>query len=118
MISGPFIREKTWAVFENPANGYREAIPRRAWLWMLLFGVFYLMIRQSWKQAGAILAIAFVATFICVYLGVFGAILWPLIMISIWIFYTTNIRTLLAQDYLRRGWSEVDLEEATIELPY
>jgi hypothetical protein len=37
------------AIYENPATGWRESVPRRAWLWMLLFGLFYMAARNLWR---------------------------------------------------------------------
>jgi len=37
------------AIYENPMTGWREGVPALAWLWLLLFGGFYLAARSVWR---------------------------------------------------------------------
>jgi len=91
----------TAAIFENPTNGWREAVPRRAWLWMLLFGVFYMAARSLWMPLGITLGILFVTTMVS---WVFLLIVAPLV----WVTTAVKARDMLEASYLRRGWLEID----------
>ena len=89
------------AVYENPVTGWREAVPQRAWLWLLLFGGFYLAARSVWRPAIAMLVI-----------GLFCAVIFLplafLVMPVLWIIAATQAQTIFREHYLRMGWDEID----------
>ncbi|HCB75098.1 MAG TPA: hypothetical protein DEP91_02830 [Sphingomonas bacterium] len=89
------------AIFENPATGWRESVPNRAWLWMLLFGGFYLIARSMWRPLA-------ISTLIVVLVG---AVAWPLLFLlipGIWVFDATHAERMMRAHYLRQGWYEID----------
>jgi len=73
------------STFKNPTNGHAESA-RLAWLWALLFGVFYFAHKGMWGHAilGAVLAI-------------------PTFGIS-WVLYALAAPSLVRKHYLQRGW--------------
>lgn len=71
--------------FRNPANGYEEDL-KYAWLWCLLFGPFYFILKGSWAHALIFTVIA-IATF----------------LIS-WLIYPFFAEKIVKKIYLRRGW--------------
>ena len=102
-----FVRQDTLAVFENPHNGYRESVPRRAWLWTMLFGVFYLMARRLWMHV----AIVWAVLIACLWVSP-SLLFW--IGVPLWIFYIRKTADLTITSYYRRGWRAVPLDEATL----
>tara|TARA_B100000886_G_C20161534_1_gene382276 strand:- start:201 stop:440 length:240 start_codon:yes stop_codon:yes gene_type:complete len=78
-------------IFKNPHNGYIEdsATPL-SWLWVLLFGPLYWVVRGVWSHA--------IAHFILA-LFTFG------IAHLIYPFFTYSI---LRKSYLKKGWIEVN----------
>jgi hypothetical protein len=92
----------TASVFEHPGNGYREAVPSRAWLWMMLFGVIYMAVRGLWRDLGFGLLFIIIATLVFWPFGVVVAFVF-------WIYYVLNATDTLRQNYLRRGWREVKM---------
>lgn len=98
-----FDPHSTAGVYENPANGYREAVPRLAWLWMLLFGVIYLIVRQLWMHVAIVVALIFAVVLI--------SPMFILVAIPMWVGYAASAPYLLRAHYLRQGWSEIDVWE-------
>jgi len=74
--------------FKNPTNGHTESVGP-AWLWALLFGVFYFAYKGMWTHAIIGFALAFVT---------FG--------IS-WVIYAILAPGLVRKHYLQRGWVPV-----------
>lgn len=72
-------------LFENPANGYVEEVSD-AWLWVLLFGSFYFVVKGVWTQA--------LLSFI---LAIFT-------LGSSWLIYPFFAAGIMRNHYLRRGW--------------
>lgn len=88
----------THAIFENPQNGYQERVPRLAWLWMLLFGVFYMIVRNLWTHVAIVAA--------TMALALMMPAVW-LIAIPLWVGYAASAPALIRSNYLKRGWREV-----------
>jgi hypothetical protein len=77
-----FDPNNTVAIFENPTTGWREGVSHHAWLWVLLFGGFYLAARGVWRPVIFMLAVSLVA----------GFVFWPLLVIvmpGFWIIAAT-----------------------------
>jgi hypothetical protein len=82
-------------------HGWREAVPRRAWLWMLLFGGFYMAYRSLWRSLGILLLVLFGTSFF----------FWPLLLLltrGIWIFCAVKAQSIFENHYMRLGWDEID----------
>ena len=45
--------------FRNPSNGYTEKVSMFVWLWVLLFGGFYFIVKGVWTHAIAGFLLAF-----------------------------------------------------------
>lgn len=89
------------AVYENPTNGWREATPKLAWLWMFLFGVFYMAARSLWRPL-IVSMLILMAT---------SLIMWPLLIFVapvVWIATAAQAQSLIRARYMRMGWSEID----------
>ncbi len=82
--------------FENPSNGYRESVSGLSILWTILFGFIYLAIKGVWTHAIAALALVVVGSFTA---GIGGAL--------VWIVYAFFAPTVIASNYLKKGWKEV-----------
>lgn len=93
-------------VFENPANGHREELGGSSWLWALLFGWIYLLIKGLVIHVFVWIAIAF-AGFLLLGEGGF------FVLLILNIFYAANVRSLLRANYLRRGWIELEYGRAS-----
>lgn len=84
-------------VFENPANGHREEISELSWLWVLLFGALYLVVKGLvlhavvWFVVGAIAIMVF---------GPAGV----LVVAAMSVIYAISVQSLLRSSYLRKGW--------------
>jgi len=89
------------AVYEDPATGWREGVPQLAWLWLLLFGGFYLAARSVWRPA----IIMFVIGFGCALLFLPLAFL---VMPILWIVAAAQAQSLFRNHYMRLGWDEID----------
>ena len=100
-------RQDTLAVFEHPQNGYREQVPRLAWLWMMLFGIFYLMARQLWGHVVIVALIIVAVVMVSPWL-----LLW--VALPAWLFYIGKAGELISASYYRRGWRLVDTHEGTL----
>ena len=74
--------------FRNPTNGHTERVGP-AWLWALLFGVFYFAWRGLWTHAIIGFALAFLT------LGVS------------WVVYAILAPGIVRKSYLQRGWVPV-----------
>jgi len=106
MAAAPMMRRyfdpmETAAIYENPANGWREGVPQRAWLWMLLFCGFYMASRSLWRP----FALTFGASLLTI------IVFWPLIFIVaplLWIVSAATAQDLFRTHYMRMGWFEVD----------
>lgn len=75
--------------FKNAMNGHIEVVPNRAWLWVLLFGGLYFLVKGVWTHA----AVSFVAAFFT-----FGAS---------WLVYPFFAKRIMTSHYLRNGWIPV-----------
>ena len=75
--------------FKNALNGYIEEISPYAWLWVLLFGCFYFVIKGVWRHA--------LVSFLCALFT--GGISW-----LIYPFFASSI---MRKHYLREGWVEI-----------
>lgn len=75
--------------FRNPSNGYVEEVPPYAWVWCLLFGLFYLIYKSAWVHALISLGLALLTSGIS------------------WLIYPFFVRSILINSYRRRGWIEV-----------
>ena len=74
--------------YENPVNGYEEtaSVP---FLWCLLFGVFYFMVKGIWKHVFISFLLA------CCTLGLS------------WLVYPFSARGIVINYYGRKGWTRI-----------
>lgn len=87
--------------FVHPQNGHQESLSSLAWLWCLIFGVFYLLAKGLWSHA--LLAVVLIAV-----AGVMGGGSAALLAsIVIWIGYSACVSHLWSRKYLRLGWIQV-----------
>lgn len=89
------------AIYENPATGWRESVPNRAWLWMLLFTGFYMAAGGLWRPLGLLLLVLFGT----------GFFFWPLLLIvapACWILSAVKAQNIFRDHYMRLGWYEID----------
>jgi len=96
-----FDPEQVTAIYENPVTGFREAVPRLAWLWMLLFAGIYMALRSLWRPLGFMLLVVFGT----------GFVFWPLLLMvapSLWILAAVNAQAIFRDHYRRLGWYEID----------
>lgn len=105
--------------FENPANGYTEEVGLGAHFGMFCFGFLYLAYKGLWKHAVIWLGAVGIP-------AVFGAsFVMAIALMLATLYFTVMIQDILEEDYLRRGWNLVsindesaDLEiEPTVEIP-
>ncbi|MGP7794531.1 hypothetical protein [Sphingomonas sp. CLY1604] len=96
-----FNPRQTAAIYEDPATGWREGVPHLAWLWLLLFGGFYLAARMVWRP------MIFMAIVILISLLIFGLFA-LVVMIGFWILASTQAQRIFREHYLRKGWYEID----------
>jgi len=82
--------------FKHPQNDFVENISC-PWLWVLLFGCFYLLIKGFWKQL-----------FFCIIMVIITLLIAFPLTILFWIIYPLFINGIIRKSYLRNGWSEVD----------
>lgn len=75
--------------FKNPSNGYIEEVSY-TWLWVLLFGCFYFMVKGVWTHV--------LASFLC-------AILTSGVS---WLIYPFFAPSIIRKHYLRKGWVEIN----------
>lgn len=105
MMHGQFFDPKRYiAVFENPHYPYREGVPKLAWLWTLLFGIFYLAFRRQWTHVAIIAGLIILFTFTLPLLLFLAA---PFA----WIIYATQASSIMINSYYRAGWRPVDMYE-------
>ena len=90
--------------FENPANGYREAISGGDSLAVALLGAIYLAFRGLWPHVFVWLLIVVLPSFAAPFF-IFTV---PILSIC----YALSIQGILANRYFARGWREVS-EDAT-----
>jgi hypothetical protein len=96
-----FDPEQVTAIYENPVTGWREAVPRLAWLWMLLFTGIYMAVRSLWRPLGLMLLVVFGTSFF----------FWPLLLIvapGLSIFAAFKAQDIFRNHYMRLGWYEID----------
>jgi hypothetical protein len=75
--------------FQNPQNGYTiETDP--PWLWMFLFGPFYLLKHRAWAHA----LLSFIVAALTAGIS--------------WFFYPFFAANIIRDSYLRKGWIELD----------
>ncbi len=89
------------AIYENPATGWREAVPTLAWVWLLLFGGFYLALRGLWRPALFMLVVITITSMI------FAPLL-VIVMPAFWILAATQAQKVFHEHYMRAGWYEID----------
>ena len=88
-------------VFMNPMNGYEETISNHAIPATFFFGPIYLAYRGAWGTAFLLVLIS--APFLA--MGVFGLGWLSLFFVLIFnAFFAAATPTVLAKQYLRRGW--------------
>ena len=75
-------------LFKNPANGYIES-SSNAWLWCLLFGIFYFLFKGIWTHA------------------VIGFVLAVLTGGISWLIYPFFAKSIVINSYSRKGWIQV-----------
>ena len=85
--------------FENPQNNFVEEVSA-PWLWTLLFGVFYFMIKGIWTH---VFVIALLVFFSFALLGPGGALL----ALPAWALYAFAANDIVRKHYLRKGWKEI-----------
>ena len=84
-------------LFKNPQNDYIEdSASNLSWLWVLLFGPLYWIVRGVWRHAIAHLILALITVFIAHF---------------IYPFFTYSI---LRKHYLKKGWVQVNDEEKKV----
>jgi hypothetical protein len=86
-------------IFEHPLNGHRETVSRLSHLWMLLFGIFYLMMKGLWPHVAVWVMIA-LFTMAAPIFGITAALI-------AWIVYAVMAPSLIAANYRRKGWRAV-----------
>jgi hypothetical protein len=90
--------------FENPANGHKEEVGIGASIGVLLFGALYLAVQGLWRHVFIWLAVVAVPSA----LGGGPALI---LFLPVACFaYAFTIQSILASDYLRKGWREVGPE--------
>jgi len=87
--------------FRNPANGHTEQVSTESWLYVVIFGAFYLMYRGLWAHFLIWIAVVSVLTAVTGGPGIIIAL--PIVTIG----YGLSIQGILAKSYLRKGWEEV-----------
>lgn len=93
-------------VYENPANGHREEVGGMVWLWALLFGWVYLLIKGLFVHVLAWIVVAF---FGFLFFGEAGF----LVVAGLNIFYSIAVQSMIRASYLRKGWVEVEYGRAS-----
>ncbi|WP_371229062.1 hypothetical protein ACAW63_22665 [Pseudomonas sp. QE6] len=88
-------------VFRNPANGHTEQVSTEAWLYVVIFGAFYLAYRGLWVHFFVWMVVVGVLTAGTGGPGLIIAL--PIVTIG----YGVSIQGILAKSYLRKGWEEV-----------
>lgn len=86
--------------FTNPANNYSEDIPDLAWLWQILFGIFYLMVLGLWVHVAAWFLLS---ALFGVMTGGPGGLVFSFLC---WVIYPFTVKGILRKRYLQRGWVE------------
>ena len=76
-------------VFQNPMNNYQEKVSSSVFLWVLIFGSFYFMVKGIWAHA--------VISLICA-VCTFGAS---------WLIYPFFAKGIVRRNYLKKGWIEI-----------
>lgn len=71
--------------YKHPTSEYTETV-RLAWLWTLLFGVFYFAVKGVWRHA------------------LIGVLLGALTLGVSWFIYPFFARGIIHRHYLRAGW--------------
>ena len=74
--------------FKNPSNGYIEEVSSGVWLWVLLFGTIYFVVKGVWTHALVSLIFGLLTV----------GISW-----LIYPFFASGMR----RYYLKKGWIEV-----------
>jgi len=90
--------------FENPGNGYREEVSPLTWLWVLLFGWVYMLVKGLWGHVALQVALIFGAALLSGGPGAF-------IGIPLWLVYVFAAKGILERRYLRRGWKQIDVDD-------
>lgn len=75
--------------FKHPMNGYAEDVPPDVWVYVLLFGGIYFLVKGVWTHA----VVSFVAAFFT-----FGVS---------WLIYPMFAKKIMISHYLRKGWIPV-----------
>lgn len=72
-------------IFRNPINDHR-VVTHIPWLWMFIFGPFYLMFKGIWGQG-------------------FKALLFVMLTMGVaWMFYPFAANSIVKEFYLKNGW--------------
>lgn len=103
------------AIFENPANGYREkAGGGAAWLWVLLFGGLYLAFNGLWAVFVFWVVAVCAAGWIMPEFGV-------IVGLALNFIFAFTISGMIERKYLRQGWRKVEerpLAKKEADAPY
>lgn len=76
--------------FKNTLNGHTETISHLTWLWVLLFGFIYWMVKGVWQHAMLSLILAVLTYGIS------------------WLIYPFFAKKLMIQHFLHNGWELVE----------
>jgi hypothetical protein len=76
--------------FRNPSNGYEEEVSSLTWLWCLLFGCFYFLVKGVWTHA------------------IVGLILAMVTFWFSWLIYPFFAKGIIIKRYQRNGWILVE----------
>ncbi|MBB1127249.1 hypothetical protein [Thiospirillum jenense] len=77
--------------FRNPSNGYTEKVSSVAWLWVLLFGTIYFIIKGVWTHA----LVSFIFALLTAGIS--------------WLIYPFFASSIMRRHYLKKGWIEVSI---------
>lgn len=88
-------------IYENPANGYREEVSDLTPIWVVLFGIFYLIFKGLWSHVLIWTLAVIIPTIVSG--GPALIICGPIAAIA----YALSIRGILRRKYLKNGWKEV-----------
>lgn len=89
--------------FRNPNNGHTEQVGSDSWVYVVIFGAFYLAYRGLWVHF--FIWIITVGGFSVITGGPGLIVALPIATIA----YGVSIQGILTKSYLRRGWEEVHL---------
>jgi hypothetical protein len=89
------------AIYENPVTGWREGVPKLAWLWLLLFLGPYLLLRRMWQPLIFTLVVGFVSALIFLPLVFLAGVVLAIVA-------AINREQIFREHYTKLGWYEID----------